>query len=48
MDTLDKDLRLITAFAERMDQSVFFLIRRDIPENIKEKLEIYLCRKQAK
>ena len=48
MDTLDKDMKLITAFVERMDQSVFFPVRRDIPENIKEKLEIYLCRKQAK
>ena len=48
METLDKDLQLITAFAERMDQSVFFPVKRDIPENIKDKLDTYLCRKQAK
>lgn len=55
-DTLDvmsgaqteKDISIILAFAERMINAARCPISREMPDNMKEKLDIYLCRKRDK
>lgn len=39
-------LKIITTFAERMVNSVFFPIKRTIPDNMKEELDYYMLRKE--
>lgn len=41
-----KDIEFITAFAERMVNAACCPVAREIPDNMKEKLDIYLCRKR--
>jgi len=46
-EQLKKDIDFIAAFAYRMANSVRCPISREIPDNMKEKLDIYLTRKRA-
>ena len=41
------DIEFITAFVNRMANAVRCPVGRDIPEKVKDKLDIYLCRKRA-
>ncbi len=45
---MQKDIDFITAFASRMANSVLCPVSREIPDNIKEKLDEYLLRKRKK
>lgn len=45
---MQKDIDFITAFASRMANAVMCPVCRDIPDNIKEKLDEYLLRKRKK
>ncbi len=42
-----QDIAFIAAFTERMANAVRCPVAREIPENMKDKLDIYLCRKRA-
>ena len=42
------DIEFITAFTRRMAQAQHCPVARKIPDNIKDKLDIYLCRKRDK
>lgn len=42
------DIKFITEFAERMANSVFCPVAKEMPDNMKDKLDIYLCRKRDK
>ena len=48
VENMEIDIHLITVFAERMANAVFCPVRREIPDNIKEKIDEYLCRKRKK
>ena len=39
-------MAFITAFADRMANAALCPVKREMPENMKEKLDIYLCRKR--
>ena len=41
------DTDFLIAFAERMANAARCPVAREMPENMKEKLDIYLCRKRA-
>ena len=41
-----EDIAFITAFADRMANAALCPVKREMPENMKEKLDIYLCRKR--
>ena len=43
-----KDIDFIVAFAARMANAVRCPVAREMPDNMKEKLDIYLCRKRDK
>ena len=43
-----KDIDFIIAFADRMANAVRCPVAREMPDNMKEKLDIYLCRKREK
>lgn len=43
-----KDIDFICAFADRMANAVCCPVAREMPDNMKEKLDIYLCRKRDK
>ena len=45
---MQKDIDFITAFASRMANAVMCPVSREIPDNIKEKLDEYLLRKRKK
>ena len=45
---MQKDIDFITAFASRMANAQMCPVSRDIPDNIKEKLDEYLLRKRKK
>ena len=45
---MQKDIDFITAFAARMANATMCPVSRDIPDNIKEKLDEYLLRKRKK
>lgn len=45
---MQKDIEFITAFAARMANAAFCPVSREIPDNIKEKLDEYLLRKRKK
>lgn len=47
-DNMQKDIEFITAFADRMANAVYCPIDRTMPDNMKEKLDEYLCRKRKK
>jgi len=42
-----EDIDFLIAFADRMGNAVRCPVKKEIPENMKEKLDIYLCRKRA-
>ena len=42
-----KDIDFITAFVTRMACAKRCPVAREMPDNMKEKLDIYLCRKRA-
>lgn len=48
MSHMEKDVEFIRAFTERMANAACCPVGRDIPENMKEKLDIYLLRKRDK
>ena len=48
VENMQKDIHLITVFAERMANAAFCPVRREIPDNVKEKLDEYLLRKRKK
>lgn len=43
-----EDIEFLIAFTERMANAARCPVTREIPDNIKEKLDIYLCRKRDK
>ena len=45
---MEKDIDFITSFVARMANSVLCPVAREIPDNMKEKLDEYLLRKKAK
>ena len=45
-EQMEKDIAFITAFADRMANAALCPVKREMPENMKEKLDIYLCRKR--
>ena len=47
-DNMQNDIAYITAFAERMANAVRCPVSREIPDNMKEKLDEYLLRKRKK
>ena len=46
-EQMAKDIDFIVAFTERMANSVRCPVAREIPDNMKDKLDIYLARKRA-
>ena len=44
---MEQDIAFITAFTQRMANSICCPVGRTIPDNMKEKLDIYLTRKRA-
>ena len=46
-EQMAKDIAFIVAFTDRMANAVRCPVSRDIPDNMKDKLDIYLCRKRA-
>ena len=48
MDQLAEDIGFITAFADRMANAALCPVERSIPENLKQRLDEYLCRKRPK
>ena len=43
-----KDIDFICSFADRMANAARCPVAREMPDNMKEKLDIYLCRKRDK
>ena len=48
MDQLEEDIGFITAFADRMANAARCPVERTIPENMKQRLDEYLCRVRPK
>ena len=46
LENMQKDIAFITAFVERMANAKIFPVAREIPEEMKVKLDEYLCRKR--
>ena len=47
-EQMEADIAFICAFASRMANAMRCPVAREMPENMKEKLDNYLCRKRAK
>ena len=47
-EQMEEDIAFITAFTERMANARFCPVKREIPDNMKDKLDIYLTRKRDK
>jgi hypothetical protein len=47
-EQMQKDIAFITAFADRMANAAMCPVSREIPDNVKEKLDEYLLRKRKK
>lgn len=45
-EQMEKDIAFLIAFAQRMANAKRCPVSREIPENVKEKLDIYLLRKR--
>ena len=45
-EQMEKDIAFLIAFAQRMANAKRCQVSREIPENVKEKLDIYLLRKR--
>lgn len=43
-----KDIEFICAFSDRMANAAMCPVKREIPENVKKKIDIYLCREREK
>ncbi len=48
MEHMQEDIAFVTAFAERMINAAHCPVSREMPDNMKEKLDIYLLRKRDK
>ena len=48
MEHMQQDIEFISAFAARMANAVRMPVARKMPDNMKDKLDIYLCRKRDK
>ena len=48
MEHMQADIEFISAFAARMANAVRMPVARKMPDNMKDKLDIYLCRKRDK
>lgn len=46
-EQMAEDIDFIVAFVERMANAAYCPVAREMPENMKEKLDIYQCRKRA-
>ena len=46
-EQMEKDIAFIAAFTERMANAARCPVAREIPDSVKEKLDIYLCRKRS-
>ena len=46
MEQMEQDIAFITTFAQRMADAALCPVKREIPEKMKEELDIYLCRKR--
>ena len=42
------DIAFLVAFTDRMANAAYCPVKRVIPDNVKDKLDIYLCRKRDK
>ena len=42
-----EDIDFLVAFAGRMANAAFCPVAKEMPENMKDKLDIYLCRKRG-
>jgi hypothetical protein len=47
-EQMEKDIEFLVAFSDRMANAVRCPVAREIPDNMKEKLDNYLCRKRPK
>ncbi len=47
-EQMEADIAFICAFADRMANAKRCPVAREMPDNMKEKLDNYLCRKRAK
>ena len=47
-EQMETDIAFLTAFTQRMANAACCPVERKIPDNVKEKLDIYLCRKRDK
>lgn len=47
-EQMEADIAFLTAFATRMAQAACCPVAREMPDSMKEKLDIYLCRKREK
>ena len=47
-EQMKADIEFIAAFTQRMANAKLCPVAKEIPENMKEKLDIYLCRKRDK
>ena len=47
-EQMEDDIAVICAFADRMANAVRLPVERKMPDNMKDKLDIYLCRKRDK
>ena len=45
-EQMEQDIAFITAFADRMANAAVCPVKRKMPDNMKEKLDIYLCRRR--
>ena len=48
VENMQKDIAFIIAFTQRMVNAIHCPVPREMPENMKEKLDEYLCRKKKK
>ena len=47
-EQMAEDIAFLSAFTDRMANAVCCPVKRVIPDNVKDKLDIYLCRKRDK
>ena len=46
-EQMEEDIAFLIAFTSRMANAKFMPVAKEIPDNVKEKLDTYLCRKRA-
>ena len=47
-EQMAEDIDFIAAFCDRMANAAYCPVAREMPDNMKEKLDVYLCRKRGK